>query len=136
MAGGAQKQGEAITGINVTPFVDVMLVLLIIFMVTANYINNQSIKVELPKAASGDTPDDNVNLGFVIDAYSNVYLDGQPLDLKELPAKIALLKQDGKNLQALIGADTKAKHGAVVSLIDALRNNGIYDFALNIEVQN
>ena len=56
MAGGDLGEDDGITGINVTPLVDVMLVLLIIFMVTANYIANQAISLQLPKAATGADP--------------------------------------------------------------------------------
>lgn len=133
MAGSSQRSNEAITGINVTPLVDIMLVLLIVFMVTANYIQSQAIKVELPKAATGETVEDNVNLGFVIDAESQLYLDGQSIDLANLPQKITELKAEGKKIQALIGADKSAKHGSLVALIDALRKEGIYDFALSID---
>ena len=135
MAGGASRPNEAIVGINVTPLVDVMLVLLIIFMVTANYVANQSIKIELPSAATGESLNKAVNLGFVVDKESNIYLDGKPFLLEQLAVKIAELKSQGKELQALIGADKDAKHGRVVELIDALRTNGVTDFAINIDSQ-
>ena len=87
----------------------------------------------MPKAATGETVEDNVNLGFVIDAESQLYLDGQSIDLANLPQKITELKAEGKKIQALIGADKSAKHGSLVALIDALRKEGIYDFALSID---
>jgi len=135
MAGGARKHNQVITEINVTPFVDVILVLLIIFMVTANYLNKQAIEVDLPQAATGESQNENTNLGFVIDAQSNIYLDGIIFNLTDLPSKIAQLKSQGKSLQALIGADKNAKHGRVVELIDELRINGVTDFALDIETK-
>ncbi len=136
MAGGALEQDEEITGINVTPFVDVMLVLLVIFMVTATYIVNQTISVQLPKAATG-ADSSQKNLAFVVDAQSRLYIDGQPTEWPNLVAVIETKKKDsGGNLQALISADEKTPHGSVVKLIDAIRKNGITDFAINVESES
>lgn len=136
MAGGANFDDDdgGITDINVTPFVDVMLVLLVIFMVTANYIVNQSISVNLPNADSGETIKAK-NLGLVVDAESNYYLNGNPIKLNELPVAIKTQKADSSTGQvnALIAADEMTPHGAVVKLIDVLRKGGITDFAINVE---
>ena len=88
MGGSQFEDDEEITGINVTPLVDVMLVLLIIFMVTANYIANQSIPLQLPKAETGEDPG-GVNLNFSIDRNSQVYLDGNKISLEALGAFLA-----------------------------------------------
>lgn len=123
---------EEITGINITPLVDVMLVLLVIFMVTATYIVNQAIKVELPKAATGEEAP-STNLAFVIDKNSSFFLNGEAMSFEQITAKISEFKTKGTPLQALIAADTQTPHGAVVRLIDLVRRNGIFDFALNVD---
>ena len=126
---------EAITEINVTPFVDVMLVLLVIFMVTANYIVNQSINIQLPKADTGQLIQSR-NLAFVIDKESRVYLDGQPVAVLLLGDKIKAFRAkqpDGTTVQALISADTATPHGAVVKVIDVIRKSGITELAINVE---
>lgn len=135
MAGGSSMNDEeGINDINVTPLVDVMLVLLIIFMVTATYITNQSIALELPKASTGaDTA--TGNLGFSIDKDSKLFLDGKPVTYEELSGIIAERKQAKPDLQALISADVKTPHGEVVKLIDVIRKNGIINFAINVEVE-
>ena len=137
MAGGAQDSDDEITGINVTPLVDVMLVLLIIFMVTATYIVNQSINVNLPKADTAETQAAQTkNLSFVLDAKSQLYLDGKPLEYNEISARIAAAKaeQTGAGvINALISADQTTPHGMVVKLIDEVRKAGITDFAINVE---
>lgn len=133
MAGGALEDDEEITGINVTPFVDVMLVLLVIFMVTATYIVNQSITVQLPKAATG-ADSTQKNVAFVVDEQSRIFVDGQPVEWNGLDAVIKNKKlESDKGVQALISADEKTPHGSVVRLIDAIRKNGITDFAINVE---
>jgi biopolymer transport protein ExbD len=125
---------EPITGINVTPLVDVMLVLLIIFMVTATYIVNQAINVELPKAATGEESR-STNLAFVIDKDSQLFLDGKSITFEDLAPRLTELKNQGVPLQALIGADKATPHGTVVRLVDLLRQNGLVDFALNVKTE-
>ena len=128
---------DEITGINVTPLVDVMLVLLVIFMVTATYIVNQSINVNLPKADTGEAIVAK-NLVFIIDRDSNLFLNGQPVKLSELSQKIALeqAKDLPGPLQALIAADKDTPHGVVIGLIDTVRRNGVTNFAINVEVRD
>ena len=134
MSGSSFNDEEGITDINVTPLVDVMLVLLIIFMVTANYMTNQAINLELPKAATGQESGAN-NLGFSIDKDSKLFLDGKPFTYAELPNIIAERKKAKPDIQALISADVKTPHGEVVKLIDMVRRNGILNFAINVEVE-
>lgn len=137
MAGGANfgDEEESISDINVTPLVDIMLVLLIIFMVTANYINNQAINLNLPKAATGESPE-STNLGFAISKDSELFLDGESISYEQISELIERKKQEGKGaIQALISADRETPHGDVVKLIDEVRKNGIEDFAINIEVE-
>ena len=75
MAGGAQDNDEEITGINVTPLVDIVLVLLIIFMVTANFIVRETVEVDLPRAANGgETVQGLVNV--VLDKEGKLFFDG------------------------------------------------------------
>jgi biopolymer transport protein ExbD len=136
MAGKLMDSGdESITDINVTPFVDVMLVLLVIFMVTANYIVNQSINIQLPKADTGQAIQTR-NLAFVIDKESKIFLDGQPVEVATLGEKITAFKAsqpDGTVVQALISADTATPHGVVVKVIDVVRKSGITELAINVE---
>jgi biopolymer transport protein ExbD len=135
MAGISGEDDGDITGINVTPLVDVMLVLLVIFMVTANYIVKQSINVNLPNAESGESITKTMSLAFTLDDRSLLYLNGKRITYKELPKAISKERAKSKKntVQALIAADEKTPHGAVIELIDAVRKNGITDFAINVE---
>jgi biopolymer transport protein ExbD len=137
MAGGARDDEEEISDINVTPLVDVMMVLLVIFMVTANYIVNQSIDVNLPKADTGESNISTKNLAFVLDRDSQLYLDGTPLEFADVGPKIQEVRDQIKGSdslpQALITADLATPHGSVVKLIDTVRKNGITEFAINVE---
>ena len=137
MAGGSfDNDQDEITGINVTPLVDVMLVLLIIFMVTANYVSSSSLGLKLPEAETGEASGVSSSLEIMIDAESNVYLNGELVERAQLGDAIKATKADlgDKKAQALITADVLTPHGEVVKLIDLVRKNGISEFALNVEV--
>ena len=123
-----------IVGINVTPMVDVVLVLLIIMMVSATYIVSQSLKVELPKTASSD---ETVSKTYVV----TITKDGQYLfndkatTKQELPALLRGAKAESSNLNLVITADEAARHGSVVGVIDLAKVEGITKFAINVEAK-
>ena len=137
MAGGAGggDDDDGIVGINVTPLVDIMLVLLIIFMVTASYIVKPSIEVDLPKAASGgDTLD--TTLSLVLSKDGKLYLNGEETTRELIAARCKQVAAADPKAQAIIAADNQALHGQVVSLIDLIRVNGVLKFAINIKPQD
>src|SRR5215217_9403979 len=104
MAGGSQQDDEEITGINVTPLVDIVLVLLIIFMVTANFIVRETVEVDLPRAANGgETVQGLVNV--VLDKQGQLYFDGAPVTEAELQGKAAEQLKKDSNTRAIISAD-------------------------------
>lgn len=121
-----------ISGINVTPLVDITLVLLIIFMVTATYIVRESIEVELPRAAHGGESV-GVMLNIVLDREGKVFVDGVESDIDGLKRKVAEAVEKDKEARAIISADKMAFHGAVVHIIDTIKGAGIAHFAINIE---
>ncbi|AKQ69262.1 Biopolymer transport protein ExbD/TolR [Myxococcus hansupus] len=132
MAGGAQDNDEEITGINVTPLVDVVLVLLIIFMVTANFIVRETVEVDLPRAANGgETVQGLVNV--VLDKEGKLFFDGTEVTEKELEAKVVEAIAKDKETRAIISADQSLPYGRVMRLIDVVKGQGIAKFALNIE---
>ncbi|MCP3165147.1 MULTISPECIES: ExbD/TolR family protein [Myxococcus] len=132
MAGGAQQDDEEITGINVTPLVDIVLVLLIIFMVTANFIVRETVEVDLPRAANGgETVQGLVNV--VLDKEGKLYFDGAPVSEAELSTKVAEAVAKDKDTRAIISADQSIAYGQVMRLIDTVKGHGIAKFALNIE---
>lgn len=135
MAGGASFGGdddEGIHGINVTPLVDIMLVLLIIFMVASTYIVKPSIEVDLPKAATGGDAMDTT-LSIVIAPDGELFLNGEPASEDAIAAKCVAISKADKDAQAIIAADKATPHGKVVRIIDLVRQNGVMKFAINIE---
>lgn len=129
MGGGAGKDDELISEINVTPLVDIVLVLLIVLMVTSSYLVNKSISVELPKAATGEatTP----TLSISIDSEGKLYLDGTMIQAAELQPRIRTAYQNDPEVKAVISADGRVQHSQVVTVIDTLRREKINKFAIN-----
>lgn len=134
MAASLGKSGGrgAITGINMTPMVDIMLVLLIIMMVSATYIVSQSLKVELPKTASSD---DTVSKTYVvtITKTGEYYFNDKKTTKEALNGQLRAAKAENKDLSLVITADQGALHGQVVGVIDLAKVEGITKFAINVE---
>jgi biopolymer transport protein ExbD len=119
-----------ITGINVTPLVDVVLVLLIILMVTAGYLVSQTIPVDLPKGATGQTV--ATTLAISVTADGHLFLDAEPVDRAELRRRIRAAHAADSGARAVIAADGATAHREVVGVIDLLRQEGVGRFAINV----
>jgi biopolymer transport protein TolR len=127
-----QDDSEEITGINVTPLVDIVLVLLIIFMVTANFIVRETVEVDLPRAAhGGETVQGLINV--VMDRDGKIFFDGAEVGEEELVRRIAEALEKDKETRAVISADQTLNYGKVMHLIDVVKGQGIAKFALNIQ---
>ncbi|MFL5307173.1 MAG: ExbD/TolR family protein [Polyangia bacterium] len=129
---GDGEDGGMISGINVTPLVDITLVLLIIFMVTATYIVRQAIHIDLPRAANAGEST-GTTLAIILTKDGDIYVDGKKRDETGLrdAAREALAKD--KDARAIISADKNALHGAVVRVLDLIKGEGVSKFAINIE---
>src|SRR5688572_16860994 len=132
MAGGSQADsGDGIVGINVTPLVDITLVLLIIFMVVAKMVVSQSVPLDLPKAASGT----DVQVVFSVELYANGDI---MVDQKKLPGDDAILPlaREGHaktpDLRAVIKADGTVQHQRVIHILDLLKQAGIAKIAFGV----
>jgi biopolymer transport protein ExbD len=121
---------DGINDINITPFVDIILVVLIIFMVTATYIVDPSIKVSLPEAATGEAGEDS-SLGITLTSEGEMYLNGETVSEERLREVIRREKARDKDVVCLIAADHEVSHGEVVRIIDVVRQEGVARFALN-----
>lgn len=126
------SNNEPFVGINVTPFVDVVLVLLIIFMATSSYMVDPAIEVELPEAASG-TEAAETTLALVLTEDGRLFLNGIESSSERIAAYCRYQSSKSPELQAIIAADGRARHSQVVNLIDLVKLNGVRSFALNIQ---
>jgi biopolymer transport protein TolR len=125
-----RKRNKLIAEINVTPFVDVLLVILIIFMVTAPMMN-MGFDVSLPKAS----PNLTVDLGdkkiiLSVDNKNNIYIDNKKVSLKNLASSMKTYK---KEAQVFIKADKDVRYQQVISLMSNLNQNGFSNISLVTE---
>ena len=136
MGGGAssrRKRTGMITEINVTPLVDIMLVLLIIFMLTANVISKRkAIEVDLPSAAAANTIE-TPPLAVMVTKDGRLSIDGAPGDEAQLRAAVKATLAKNPKAQAVIAADKDTAHGRVVWVIDVVKSLGMAAFAIEID---
>jgi len=131
MASATRRRG-IVAEINVTPLVDIMLVLLIIFMLTAHLIARQAIEVDLP-AASQSTAAQGTMLTVTLTREGALYVDGAPSTPDGLRAAVrAAIAKDPK-AQAMIVGDKAVSHGRVVWVLDTIKSLGISSFAIQID---
>jgi len=131
MASRVLDDDDLITGINVTPLVDITLVLLVVMMITASYVASKTIPMELPRSATGEaTP---VVLAVSITAAGQLFLDAVPIDEAGLRGRIVDARTHQHEPQAIIAADGRTPHARVVHVIDLLRQEQVTKFAINVE---
>jgi biopolymer transport protein ExbD len=120
-----------ISGINVTPLVDVTLVLLIVFMVTAKIIVSQGMPMDLPKAATGEEMQNVFSVELTTDGKARV--DSAPVANDDAIAELARqAKAKNKDMRVVIRADKKVEHGRVIRVLDIMKQAGLSKFAFGV----
>jgi len=133
MAGGfTQQTDDSITGINVTPLVDITLVLLIIFMVTTKIVLNQTVPLDLPKAATG-TSDVQVVFSIILAADGRTVVDTRTIPNDDAILQLARDAQaQHPELRAVIKADSAVTHGRVIHVLDLLKQAHVNKIAFGV----
>jgi biopolymer transport protein TolR len=129
---GSSDTNDAISQINVTPLVDVMLVLLIIFMVTAPILQ-QGVPVDLPKVAAGPLTGQEEQLVVNVGKGGEVYLDDTPMSLAELTEKLRAIAAARPDRQLYVRADQTVPYGTVMRVMGAVRDAGLVRVGLVTE---
>jgi biopolymer transport protein ExbD len=135
MAGLELSQDEEsglMSSINITPFVDVVLVLLVIFMITAPMLVKDILEIKLPKTASGDGQVVQT-LGVAVNRDGNILLNGILADEETLKSAASQALAKNPQAQAIVSADVDVAYGKVVKVIDLLKTAGLNRFAVQIE---
>ena len=132
--GGGKTRGGMISGINVTPLVDVVLVLLIILMVSSTYIVAQTLKVQLPKSHSTDGQADKPSTVTLLkngELRWNEKTASEPEVISALKSAIA----NDPELSLVVSADKEVPHGRVVHVLDFAKLAGVTKFAINVQAE-
>jgi biopolymer transport protein ExbD len=128
MAISAQKDADdVLSEINVTPLVDVMLVLMVVFLVTAPLLTN-AVRVNLPKTAATAPPEERKALSLSVDARGKIFLDSTEVPLPGLEDQLRTLKVRGGSGQELavhLNADQAVNYGVVAKVMSAVDRAGV-----------
>jgi biopolymer transport protein ExbD len=132
MAAPVEEHGDEISGINVTPLVDVTLVLLVVFMVTATYVVKDAISVDLPRAAAGGEIV-GPTLAIALDREGKLFVDGAPATPESAREAVRAALARSAEARAVISADRAVSHGRVIEVIDLVKREGLTRFAIDVE---
>jgi biopolymer transport protein ExbD len=124
---------EAIAEINIVPFVDIILVVLIIFMVTAPLVLKPAIDVSLPQASSGEAKETEKNLDVIIAATGEIYINGKPGDLEALKEQASITSKSAVDSGAILNADKAVTLEKLTEVIDTIKLAGIKKVAFSIK---
>jgi biopolymer transport protein ExbD len=129
---GRGGRGGMIVGINVTPMVDVVLVLLVILMVSATWIVSQSMKVDLPNTQTSDGSEASL-AAVTIGPKGEFLFNEEPVTEDVLKKRLESAGKKGSDVTLIVSADKVAQHGVVVHVLDLARTYGITSFAVQVE---
>jgi biopolymer transport protein ExbD len=121
--------------INITPFTDVVLVLLIIFMIASPFLVVGAFKVKLPEATTVESIRGN-DIDVFLDSSNKISMDGKTLSMQELLLQIQIKLQKNPGTGVVIKADKQVFHGNFIHLLDELKNIGVTKFLIGTTKKN
>ena len=127
------KKSKLMVEINITPFTDVVLVLLIIFIIATPFIYQYSMKVQLPKASKSEETSRDVIIN--INAQGQVFLEDTKVDLESLKYKLTAMVRSKPDTSVIINGDKNARYDSVVQVMDVLTRSGVKNPGLGIELK-
>ena len=130
---GRGRKGRVMSEINVTPFVDVMLVLLIVFMVTAPLLT-VGVPVDLPQTRAKQLGEDREPLAVSIDKGGKIFLQNSPIDEDGLVPKLMAISQNGYNQRIFVRGDKDVDYGKVMEVMGLLAASGFTHIGLVTDV--
>jgi len=128
-----RRSSKLMAEINITPFTDVVLVLLIIFMIATPFIYQSSVKVQLPKASKSEESSRDILIN--INAQGEVFLDDTKLDLEMLKYRLTAKVKNKPDTSVIINGDKNVRYDAVIQVMDVLTQSGVKNPGLGIELK-
>jgi biopolymer transport protein ExbD len=127
------RKSKLMAEINITPFTDVVLVLLIIFMIATPFIYQSSMKVQLPQASKSEETSRDIII--TINAHGDVFLDDAKVDLDTLKYKLLAATRSKPGTSVIINGDKNVKYDSVIQVMDVLNRSGVKNPGLGIDVK-
>jgi biopolymer transport protein TolR len=131
----SRKKNKSISQINVTPFVDVMLVLLIVFMITAPLLT-VGVSVDLPKTKAGQLNSKGDPIIVSIKENGEVYIQERVIQLSQLLLRLKAISSGNKNLRIYVRGDKSVPYGIVLDTIARIKNSGFKKVALVAKLED
>ena len=125
----AQRRAQPMSEINVTPFVDVMLVLLVIFMVTAPLLT-VGVKVDLPKTKAGAVSGSDEPLAITVNKEGQVFVQNTPTELSGLVPKLVAITGKNPDIRIFVRGDANVNYGRVMEVMGLINSAGFRKVAL------
>jgi biopolymer transport protein ExbD len=129
-----RQRTQLMSDINITPFTDVVLVLLVIFMVTTPIILQQGIKIKLPKASSAETESDR-SIVITINSSGLIFIDKMPYALETLKEELSARIANRADSPVIIKGDKEVKYDIVIQVLDIAKASGAKKFALAVDLK-
>jgi len=134
MAGGQSPRGGAITGINITPLVDIMLVLVIILMVTAEFTRYKTVSVNLPKINAAAQQREPVKVTVTLKPDKTIYIDNRRVaSASELNEQLKNIRGARTDFAVILRAESATQYGDLLKLLDGIKSSGISRIGLAVE---
>jgi len=127
------RRSRLMSEINITPFTDVVLVLLIIFMIATPFIYQSSMKVQLPQASKSEEASRDIII--TINAQGDVFWEDKKLDLESLKYKLTSMVKSKPDTSVIINGDKNVKYDSVMQVMDVLTRSGVKNPGLGIELK-
>ncbi len=129
----SRKRSKLMAEINITPFTDVVLVLLIIFMIATPFIYQSSLNIQLPKASKSEESSRDVIV--TVNAQGEVYLEDRRVDLDTLRYKLTAMVRNKPDISVIINGDKNVRYDSVIQVMDVLARSGVKNPGLGIEMK-
>jgi biopolymer transport protein ExbD len=128
-----KRRSKLMAEINITPFTDVVLVLLIIFMIATPFIYQSSMKVQLPKASKSEETSRDIII--TINARGDVFLEDTKVDLETLKYKLMAMMRSKSDASVIVNGDKNVRYDSVIQVMDVLTQSGVKNPGLGIELK-
>ena len=128
-----RNRSKLMAEINITPFTDVVLVLLIIFMIATPFIYQSSMNIQLPKASKSEESSRDVLI--TVNAQGEVFLEDKRLDLDTLRYKLTAMVRNKPDISVIINGDRNVRYDSVIQVMDVLARSGVKNPGLGIEMK-